>query len=121
MDASLDHGHHAAWEASALNVRPEDPRATVRQYIEETLAALVEQVCIPDGEGKPKITIKRRHATAISSYRINMSTGALESDNAETEVTYIWPGKDAYEAWRFSNHPIWCIHNNLVFLIILQA
>ncbi|KAL3484579.1 Spo11/DNA topoisomerase VI subunit A [Aspergillus germanicus] len=85
-----------------LNVRPEDPRAAVRQYIEETLAALVEQVCIPDGEGKPKITIKRRHTTATSSYRINMSTGALESDNAETKVTYIWPGKDAYEAWRFS-------------------
>ncbi|CEN60175.1 hypothetical protein ASPCAL02616 [Aspergillus calidoustus] len=102
MDTSVSHNYDTTSQSASLNARPESPRAAVRQYIEETIAALFEQVCIPDGKGKPNITIKRRHAAAMNLYRVNMSTGALESDNTERKVTYTWPGKDAYEAWRFS-------------------
>ncbi|KAL3459844.1 meiotic recombination protein spo11 [Aspergillus heterothallicus] len=82
--------------------RAEDLPEAVRQYIEKTLSELIDQVCIAEDEGQPSITIQRRPVTASSTFRFDASSGALVSDDAGTEVTYAWPGKDAYEAWRFS-------------------
>ncbi|KAL2810213.1 meiotic recombination protein spo11 [Aspergillus granulosus] len=97
MEVSSDYDNQ-----SLLSVRSKHSRTAVRQYIEETLARLIDQVCIAEDEGQPKITIKRRPVDTARIFRISPSTGALESDDAGTEITYTWPGKDAYEAWRFT-------------------
>ncbi|KAL2863489.1 putative meiosis-specific topoisomerase Spo11 [Aspergillus lucknowensis] len=63
---------------------------------------MVKQICISEDDGQPAITLKRRTNNATNIFYIDPSTGALESEEAGTEVTYTWPGKDGYEAWRFS-------------------
>ncbi|KKK15957.1 hypothetical protein ARAM_002800 [Aspergillus rambellii] len=70
----------------------------VHQYIEKTLAAVLDQLSIADGQ--PAITLKRR--TTHATFFINSRNGALESTDTETIISYSWPGKDAYEAWRFT-------------------
>ncbi|KAI9373749.1 meiotic recombination protein spo11 [Aspergillus egyptiacus] len=79
------------------NPRARPPNPRVRQYIDQTLAALLDQIL---SEGKPAITIKRK--AGGTAYLINSSNGALESHSATTDVTYSWEGKDGYEAWRFN-------------------
>lgn len=74
------------------------PQSQVQDYIDSTLAAILDELCSPDGY--PAIMLKRR--STKSSLFINPSNGALESDQIETHITYSWPGKDAHEAWRFS-------------------
>ncbi|KAL2845250.1 Spo11/DNA topoisomerase VI subunit A [Aspergillus pseudoustus] len=83
-------------------LRVERSQAAVRQYIEETLARLIDEVCIAEDEGQPSITIKKRPVNANINFCVNPSTGALETDDRGTKITYTWPGKNAYEAWRFS-------------------
>ncbi|KKK12357.1 hypothetical protein AOCH_001289 [Aspergillus ochraceoroseus] len=70
----------------------------VHQYIEKTLAAVLDQLLMADGQ--PAITLKRR--TTHATFFINSRNGALESTDTETIISYSWPGKDAYEAWRFT-------------------
>ncbi|KAJ6097571.1 hypothetical protein N7499_001945 [Penicillium canescens] len=74
---------------------------TVRAYIDNTLTALVHELSLSSAEARPSITLKRRaNPTACI---INPNNGALEaSPRVETYKTYSWPGKTAFEAWKFT-------------------
>ncbi|KAJ5709013.1 Winged helix-turn-helix transcription repressor DNA-binding [Penicillium malachiteum] len=75
--------------------------ASVRAYIDNTLTGLLHELSLPPSEGHPSITLRRRSNTA--TYAINHRNGALEALHSEIlDRTYSWPGKSAYEAWRFS-------------------
>lgn len=76
----------------------QDPKEQVQSYIDNALAALLDELSSPDGH--PTITLKRR--SRKSAYYINLSNGALKANETDTYVSYSWPGRDAHEAWRFS-------------------
>lgn len=76
----------------------ETPKDQVQNYIDATLAALLDELSSPDG--CPTITLKRR--SQKSRFFINPSNKALEASENEMHISYTWPGKDAHEAWRFS-------------------
>ncbi|PYH78548.1 meiotic recombination protein spo11 [Aspergillus uvarum CBS 121591] len=87
-----------------LNTAPPSPteehnRSRVKDYITNTLSNLLTELCSPDGH--PSITIKPR-STKVSTQFINPQTGALETRASQVCTTYTWPGKDCYEAWRFT-------------------
>ncbi|OJJ53966.1 hypothetical protein ASPSYDRAFT_94458 [Aspergillus sydowii CBS 593.65] len=80
------------------------PRARINNYLEDTLETVLSQLTLSDdGDNQnATITLKRRAANANTLFRIDPSTGALGSIRAETTVAYSFPGKDGYEAWRFT-------------------
>ncbi|KAL2825898.1 Spo11/DNA topoisomerase VI subunit A [Aspergillus cavernicola] len=78
--------------------RTRPPNPQVQQYIEETLKSVASQIL---SEGQPAITLKRRVKRSNCTFIVNPSNGSLESTEAEKNITYTWPGKDGYEAWRF--------------------
>ncbi|KAL4903503.1 hypothetical protein BDW74DRAFT_179919 [Aspergillus multicolor] len=79
------------------------PRLRVQNYIEDTLSTVINQLTIDDGEGDIRLTLKRRATNlATTTFRIDATTGALQAVRAETTITYSFPGKDGYEAWRFA-------------------
>ncbi|RAH85094.1 meiotic recombination protein spo11 [Aspergillus japonicus CBS 114.51] len=77
----------------------EQNHSRVKDYITNTLSNLLTELCSPDGH--PSITVKPR-STKVSIRFINPQTGALETHVSEACTTYTWPGKDCYEAWRFT-------------------
>lgn len=82
----------------------QSPRARINNYLEDTLDTVLNQLTLSEDEENQDatITLKRRAANAATTFRIDPSTGALRSNRAETTVTYSFPGKDGYDAWRFS-------------------
>lgn len=70
----------------------------VRRYLNGTLAAILRELSSPDG--RPSITFRRRYHNA--SFLINPITRALEAPETTSQITYTWPGTDAYEAWKYS-------------------
>lgn len=77
------------------------PDPSVQEFIDNTLAALVNELSRSPAEANISITLKRR-ASPIACI-INPTTGALEaSPRIDTYRKYSWPGKTAYEAWKFS-------------------
>ncbi|THC92667.1 hypothetical protein EYZ11_007838 [Aspergillus tanneri] len=75
------------------------PRDRVDVYITTTLSAAIEELSSPDG--RPTIAMSRRPPR--TSCYIDPATGALKANEADSRVTYYtWPGKDAYEAWKFT-------------------
>lgn len=70
----------------------------VQKYIDSTLAGLLN--AISDVNGHPSITLRRRSGNV--AFHINPSNGALETSDTGSLLTYSWPGKDSFEAWRFS-------------------
>ncbi|KAL4996301.1 Spo11/DNA topoisomerase VI subunit A [Aspergillus recurvatus] len=82
------------------------PRLRVQKYLEDTLSAVLTQLTLPnqdEGERGATVTLKRRATNPnTTAFRIDASTGALQAVRAETTVTYSFPGKDGYEAWRFT-------------------
>ncbi|CAG7978451.1 unnamed protein product [Penicillium olsonii] len=75
--------------------------ASVRAYIENTLATLVHGLTLPPSEAHLSLILKRRANSA--SCMINPVTGALEAcPRVESTRTYSWPGKTVYEEWKFS-------------------
>ncbi|OJJ08062.1 hypothetical protein ASPVEDRAFT_143039 [Aspergillus versicolor CBS 583.65] len=88
---------------SRLN-NTQSPRARINNYLEDTLDTVLDQLTLSEDEENQgaTITLKRRAANAATTFRIDPSTGALRSSRAETTVTYSFPGKDGYEAWRFT-------------------
>lgn len=78
--------------------------ARINKYLEDTLETVLNQLALSEDDQNQDatITLKRRAANATTLFRIDPSTGALGSIRAETAVTYSFPGKDGYEAWRFS-------------------
>ncbi|KAI9933337.1 hypothetical protein MW887_007810 [Aspergillus wentii] len=76
----------------------QSPKRLVQNYIDDTLAAALDEMTSP--EGHPSITLKRRSKQA--SFFINPDNGALETTETENQTTYTWPGQDAHEAWRFT-------------------
>ncbi|KAF7586752.1 hypothetical protein BBP40_008372 [Aspergillus hancockii] len=83
---------------TSQNKYEQTSKGQVQRYIDETLAAALDELRTPDG--RPAITIKRRSKKACLF--INASNGALESDETETRITYTWPGTNAQEAWKFT-------------------
>ncbi|RAK94266.1 meiotic recombination protein Spo11 [Aspergillus costaricaensis CBS 115574] len=75
------------------------PQTPVQSYIQETLAAILDEMSSP--EGQPSITLKQR-GRKFASLFINPQTQALESSEMQTYTTYRWPGRDENEAWRFT-------------------
>lgn len=76
-------------------------RDYVRNYIDSTLVAVLDELSSPDGH--PTITLKRR--SRKSGYYISPRNGALKAKETDKYVSYMWPGKDAHEVWRFSEEP----------------
>ena len=70
----------------------------VQKYIDDTLAGLLD--AMSNANGNPSITLRRRSGNL--AFHINPNSGALETTSAGSLVTYSWPGKDCFEAWRFS-------------------
>ncbi|KAL4812810.1 Spo11/DNA topoisomerase VI subunit A [Aspergillus spinulosporus] len=85
---------------------PSTPRHRVQKYLEDTLTTVLSQLNISEPgevEKDATITLKRRITKPTTTvFRIDPSTGALQAVRAETTVTYSFPGKDGYEAWRFT-------------------
>ncbi|KMP03779.1 meiosis-specific topoisomerase Spo11 [Coccidioides immitis RMSCC 2394] len=80
------------------NGRPHQER--VKQFIESTLASVLDELSKPDG--RPSVTLKRRSKRA-NNCSLNEETGALQVDTngREWSVTYSWPGKTVTDAWKF--------------------
>lgn len=79
----------------------DEGQALVRAYIDDTLTALLCELCLSPSEGHPSITLRRR--PKATSTRINSRTSALEANHQEDAArTYSWPGSTAMEAWKFS-------------------
>ncbi|KAE8401127.1 Spo11/DNA topoisomerase VI subunit A [Aspergillus pseudonomiae] len=70
----------------------------VKRYVNETLASALDELSTPDG--RPTITLKRRSRNV--SLFISPTSRALESNGADTYITYSWPGANAFEAWKFT-------------------
>lgn len=98
---SLDNSEPMSFTKSKQNHRDR-----VQNYIDATTISALEGLLSPNGQ--PSVTIKRR--LTKKAFFINPSNGALEANETETSSTYTWPGKDAYEAWKFSTetarHPV---------------
>ncbi|GAA88216.1 hypothetical protein ASPFODRAFT_701157 [Aspergillus luchuensis CBS 106.47] len=75
------------------------PQTPVHSYIQETLAAILDEMSSP--EGQPSITLRQR-GKKFASLFINPQTQALETSEMQTYTTYRWPGRDGNEAWRFT-------------------
>ncbi|KAB8265501.1 Spo11/DNA topoisomerase VI subunit A [Aspergillus pseudonomiae] len=70
----------------------------VKRYVNETLASALDELSTPDG--RPTITLKRRSRNV--SLFISPTSRALESNGADTYITYSWPGANTFEAWKFT-------------------
>ncbi|KMU83283.1 hypothetical protein CIHG_01065 [Coccidioides immitis H538.4] len=86
------------------NGRPHQER--VKQFIESTLASVLDELSKPDG--RPSVTLKRRSKRA-NNCSLNEETGALQVDTngREWSVTYSWPGKTVTDAWKFELQTSW--------------
>ncbi|KAJ5164967.1 Winged helix-turn-helix transcription repressor DNA-binding [Penicillium coprophilum] len=74
---------------------------SVQVFINNTLASLLHGLSQSPAEANLSITLKRRASPV--AYMINPITGALEpSSRVDTYRNYSWPGKTAYEAWKFT-------------------
>lgn len=80
------------------NIQEYSHRDRVKAYIDDTLARILDELQTPDG--RPSLTLRRR--SARSSFFINRDNMALERCEVEAHSIYTWPGRDAYEAWKFS-------------------
>lgn len=87
------------------------PQTPVQSYIQETLAAILDEVSFR--EGQLSITLKRRGKKYASLF-INPRTLALETSEIQTYTTYRWPGGDMNEALKFST--ICCHHSDTVLM-----
>lgn len=76
----------------------EQAKCRVRDYIDTVAGAAFQELSSPNG--CPSVTLKRRPKR--TSLFINPATGTLDDSGQEASKTYSWPGKDAYEAWKFS-------------------
>ncbi|PLB33391.1 putative meiosis-specific topoisomerase Spo11 [Aspergillus candidus] len=70
----------------------------VRKYIDDTLAGLLN--AMSDANGNSSIALRRRSGNVV--FYINPDSGALETTDTGSLLTYSWPGKDCFEAWRFT-------------------
>jgi meiotic recombination protein SPO11 len=70
----------------------------VQSFIDNTLMEILDELRTPDG--RPTLTLKRRSRGA--PFSINPENLALETEEKETRSCYTWPGRNAYEAWKFS-------------------
>ncbi|KAJ5947511.1 hypothetical protein N7466_000526 [Penicillium verhagenii] len=74
---------------------------TVRAYIDNVLTALLQELSLPQSQGRPSITLRRR--SNPTGYTINQQNGALEAVQPVVSYrTYSWPGNSSFEAWRFT-------------------
>ena len=80
---------------------PNEEQELVRKYIDNVLIHLLNQLSLSPLEAQPLITLrcKPRAATCM----INSRNGALEAGHNEDAFrSYSWPGRTAYESWKFS-------------------
>ncbi|BDD58685.1 hypothetical protein MAP00_003943 [Monascus purpureus] len=75
------------------------PNERAQEFIHRILDTALNEII---AHGVPAITLKQRPTGA--RFFINPTNGALEPSGteADTYTTYSFPGKDAYEAWRFT-------------------
>jgi meiotic recombination protein SPO11 len=73
----------------------------IQEYINTTLAALIHELTLPPSETRLSLVLKRRASSRACI--INPITGALEAiTRGDRDRTYSWPGRTAYEGWKFS-------------------
>ncbi|KAJ5182890.1 hypothetical protein N7492_000506 [Penicillium capsulatum] len=86
---------------STLWSEGDEQRILVRQYINETLRAILDGFCLGLSEGRPSITLRRR--LNATDTEINPRTGALETTHQFcASRLYTWPADTALETWKFS-------------------
>ncbi|KAI2793844.1 hypothetical protein POX_a00431 [Penicillium oxalicum] len=80
---------------------PDESQNLVRRFIDNVLVDLLDQLSLCPSEGRPSITLRRRSGQTRCT--INPKTGALESSiHADTCLSYSWPGRTAFESWKFT-------------------
>ncbi|GCB19623.1 meiotic recombination protein SPO11 [Aspergillus awamori] len=98
----MEASHLDGMEAEAferLTIIATIPQTPVQSYIQETLAAILDEVSFR--EGHLSITLKQR-GKKFASLFINPRTLALETSEIQTYTTYRWPGGDMNEALKFT-------------------
>ncbi|KAJ5238971.1 Winged helix-turn-helix transcription repressor DNA-binding [Penicillium chermesinum] len=77
------------------------PQNLVEEYIHNTFEGLNQQLALPASQAQPSVTLRSR--VCPGTYIVNHQNGSLEaSRSTELTRTYSWPGKTAFEAWRFT-------------------
>lgn len=92
----------------------------VRNYIENVLIGLLNQLSLSPSEGQPSITLrcKPRAATCM----INSHNGALEAGrNEDAYRSYSWPGRTAYESWKFSMSTVFALYLTEVLIAMIHS
>jgi hypothetical protein len=78
------------------------PEDHVEAFINGLLVSIMDELMKIDG--RPSITLRRR--PKARECIINSENGALEAPTGQDAlITYSWPGKSVYEAWRFGKWP----------------
>lgn len=84
---------------SDLNL--DESQGLVRSYIDGVLVDLLHQLTQSPSEGQPSITLRCRPRAATCA--INPRNGALETGRNDLAYrSFSWPGRTAYESWKFS-------------------
>jgi meiotic recombination protein SPO11 len=100
MENTLDNA-----ESSSVRLftnQKQTQKERVQTFIDNALIEILDELRTPDG--RPTLTLKGRSRGV--SFSINPDNLALETEEKEIRSSYSWPGRNAYEAWKFSTeHP----------------
>jgi hypothetical protein len=83
-----------------LTLPSSDDQELVRNYIDNVLVDILDQLTLSPSEGQPSIILRRRPRQATCM--INPDNGALEAGSDNAYRSYSWPGSTAQESWKFS-------------------
>ncbi|KAJ5495207.1 hypothetical protein N7539_000323 [Penicillium diatomitis] len=79
----------------------EESQRLVREFIDDILINILDQVSLSPSESRPSITLRRR--SNQTQCTINSQTRALEARlNDVTYHSYSWPGRTPFESWKFT-------------------
>lgn len=96
MENTLDNAESSSARLVANQEQTQKER--VQTFIDNALIEILDELRTPDG--RPTLTLKRRSRGV--PFSINPENLALETEEKEIQSCYTWPGRNAYEAWKFS-------------------
>lgn len=96
METAPDNAESSSARLFTSQEQPQKER--VQTFINNALIEILDELRTPDG--RPTLTLKRRFRGV--SFSINPENLALETEEKEILSSYSWPGRNAYEAWKFS-------------------
>jgi meiotic recombination protein SPO11 len=96
METAPDNAESSS--ARLFTCQEQSQKERVLTFIDNALIEILDELRTPDG--RPTLTLKRRSRGA--PFSINPENLALETGEKEILSSYSWPGRNAYEAWKFS-------------------